>query len=55
MLDGRQQHHMSHVGEFFSHDFLDFNYIGRYAGNWSLIANRAGQYNIDIVLRRRRA
>src|SRR6266545_4123008 len=49
MLDGCQQHHMSYIGELLSHDFLSFNYIGRYPRNWSLIANCAGQYNINVV------
>src|ERR1700757_5506923 len=49
MLDGRKQHHMSNIDELLSHDFLSFNYIGRYPGNRSLVANCAGQYNINVV------
>src|SRR4029453_17541680 len=49
MLDCRQQHHMSHIGELLPHDFLSFNYIRRYPGNWSLVANRASQHDINIV------
>src|SRR4029453_820129 len=40
---------MSYIGELLAHDLLSFNYIGRYARNRSLVANRASQYNINIV------
>src|SRR4029077_8823652 len=50
MLDCRQQHHMSHIGELLPHDFLSFNYIRGYPGNRSLVANRASQHDINIVV-----
>ena len=44
-----KQHHVGHIGELFSHDFLSFDYVCRYPGNRSLVANRSGQHNIDVV------
>src|SRR5437763_5818868 len=49
MLDCRQHHHMSHIGELLPHDFLSFNDIRRYSGNRPLVANRASQHDINIV------
>ena len=55
MSDGRQQQHVRHIGELFAQHFLSFNSVCRYAGNRSLVPNRASQYNVDVVYGRRRA
>src|SRR5438094_10636276 len=49
MLDCRQHHHMSYIGELLSHDFLSFNNIRRYSGNRSLVANRASEHDINVL------
>src|SRR5437870_8887859 len=49
MLDCRQHHHMSYIGELLSHDFLSFDNVCRHARNWSLVANRACQHDVNIV------
>src|SRR4030095_2221939 len=49
MLNCRQQHHMSHIGELLSHDFLSLNYIRRYSRDGALVANRASQHDVHIM------
>src|ERR1700751_1176246 len=40
---------MSHISEFLPHEFLGFDHIGYHAGNWSFVANRAGQHDVHAV------
>ena len=49
MLNSRQQQSVRHIGEFFTHDFLRFDRVCCYSRNRSLVTDRAGQHDIDVV------
>ena len=40
---------MGDIGQFFPHDFLRFHHISGYPGNWSIISNRAGKNDINVL------
>ncbi len=44
---------MSHIAELVSQDFLGFDYVSCYTGDWPLVTSGPDQHDVDVVLHAR--